>query len=144
MFSSSISPPSPSTPPSLNHQNFYLFLRDLPWILAIALIVLMTAMGLNWRRPEPESARRRQNGGGEKKNDEASIAFTCQSLSAKSCAICLEDMKCGEECRRLAKCGHEYHKTCVDLWLTRDKHCPLCRGSIRGRSVRESSLDHVV
>ncbi|KAJ4829378.1 hypothetical protein Tsubulata_014521, partial [Turnera subulata] len=30
------------------------------------------------------------------------------------------------------ECSHVYHETCIVQWLVRDRHCPLCRGSVRG------------
>ncbi|XP_021630707.1 E3 ubiquitin-protein ligase Os03g0188200 [Manihot esculenta] len=44
------------------------------------------------------------------------------------CAICLEELKDGDKCRMfLPSCNHTFHKACVDLWLSEDNTCPLCR-----------------
>lgn len=44
------------------------------------------------------------------------------------CQICLSDYQCNEIVRKLPNCGHFYHQTCIDTWLTRGKNnCPLCR-----------------
>ncbi|PON64202.1 43kDa postsynaptic protein [Trema orientale] len=61
--------------------------------------------------------------------------------NSSDCSICLEDFKYGDECRMFVKCNHGFHKACVDKWLARDKHCPLCRGSIRG--VSATNVDQV-
>lgn len=42
-----------------------------------------------------------------------------------SCSICLSDYDEGCQLRRLP-CGHDFHRRCVDKWLQRNKHCPLC------------------
>ncbi|KAL5540414.1 hypothetical protein UlMin_044930 [Ulmus minor] len=49
-----------------------------------------------------------------------------------SCSICLEDYKESNECRVLYKCKHVYHKECIDSWLVRARHCPLCRCDVYG------------
>jgi len=56
------------------------------------------------------------------------------SLDQSQCIICLEDFVCGDEVRRLG-CQHIFHTTCVDEWLGRDAHCPLCRHGL-GPSAR--------
>lgn len=44
------------------------------------------------------------------------------------CPICLEDMRFRQHGIRL-KCGHLFHKKCVNTWLSRDDtlRCPTCR-----------------
>ncbi|XP_062085459.1 RING-H2 finger protein ATL57 [Humulus lupulus] len=58
------------------------------------------------------------------------------------CAICLEDFNYGDECKMFVHCNHGFHKVCIDKWLSRDKHCPLCRGFIR-TTGRDTNLDLV-
>ncbi|CAN1757966.1 Putative RING-H2 finger protein ATL12 [Linum perenne] len=44
------------------------------------------------------------------------------------CSICLGEYQKGECLRLLPKCGHVFHKGCIDLWLsTRSSSCPICR-----------------
>ncbi|TYJ16094.1 hypothetical protein E1A91_A10G227200v1 [Gossypium mustelinum] len=45
------------------------------------------------------------------------------------CVICLEEFKDGDSCRVLTNCNHLYHQLCIDEWLVKNSHCPLCRGS---------------
>eukprot|EP00933_Yihiella_yeosuensis_P062155 TRINITY_DN6509_c1_g1_i1.p1 TRINITY_DN6509_c1_g1~~TRINITY_DN6509_c1_g1_i1.p1 ORF type:complete len:259 (-),score=41.98 TRINITY_DN6509_c1_g1_i1:266-1042(-) len=42
------------------------------------------------------------------------------------CTICIKDFSRSEEVRKL-RCGHLFHKTCVDEWLRRCSDCPLCK-----------------
>ena len=30
-------------------------------------------------------------------------------------------------------CRHEFHKSCVDLWLVKNQTCPLCLRNILGK-----------
>lgn len=49
--------------------------------------------------------------------------------NADRCLICLVDYETGNECRKLVKCNHIFHKDCIDEWLTTGRNsCPLCRG----------------
>jgi len=47
------------------------------------------------------------------------------------CVICCEDLGEGEAVRTL-RCGHVYHKECVDVWLRRSRLCCLCKQPIDG------------
>lgn len=63
------------------------------------------------------------------------------AASGSDCAICLDDFKYGDECRMFVSCNHGFHRACIDEWLARNGHCPLCRGSIRG--LHSLNIDRV-
>jgi len=42
------------------------------------------------------------------------------------CMVCLAQFAGGDSVRILP-CKHVFHTACVDEWLARDAHCPLCR-----------------
>lgn len=50
------------------------------------------------------------------------------------CSICLNELcsdDCNDDCvRKLATCGHTFHRACIDLWLLRRADCPLCKQSV--------------
>jgi hypothetical protein len=48
-----------------------------------------------------------------------------------ACAICQDALTSEQEGRKLNACGHWFHKQCIDTWLERDVHCPVCRHDIR-------------
>jgi hypothetical protein len=41
------------------------------------------------------------------------------------CLICLDEFKQGQQIIMI-KCGHLYHKPCIDKWFLKKKTCPLC------------------
>ncbi|KAG8052090.1 hypothetical protein GUJ93_ZPchr0001g29928 [Zizania palustris] len=57
----------------------------------------------------------RSGGGGEKEPE---------------CAVCIAELRDGEEGRALPRCGHRFHAACVDVWLRLHTTCPLCRASV--------------
>ncbi|XP_039067503.1 RING-H2 finger protein ATL72-like [Hibiscus syriacus] len=50
------------------------------------------------------------------------------------CSICLEEFKDGDSYRLLPNCKHLYHQPCIDQWLVKNRHCPLCGDSVPTQS----------
>ncbi|CAD8165155.1 unnamed protein product [Paramecium octaurelia] len=44
------------------------------------------------------------------------------------CTICLEDS--GNPVEIELECGHVFHQECISEWLSREKHCPVCKRDI--------------
>lgn len=55
-----------------------------------------------------------------------------QLYSSNDCMVCLSTFANGDRVRMLP-CNHVFHTQCVDEWLSRDLHCPLCRHDLRRR-----------
>mmetsp|Transcript_58768 Transcript_58768/g.108471 ORF Transcript_58768/g.108471 Transcript_58768/m.108471 type:complete len:698 (+) Transcript_58768:76-2169(+) len=53
------------------------------------------------------------------------------------CVVCLGEFQEGDSIRVL-RCRHVFHSQCVDEWLSRETHCPLCRESLVPQSHRMS------
>lgn len=69
------------------------------------------------------------------------IEFNNAALSKTEnaqCSICLGEYKDKEKLRILATCNHNFHVTCIDLWLQKRSTCPVCR-----LSVHNSSEEHM-
>jgi hypothetical protein len=48
-------------------------------------------------------------------------------FNGQTCCICIEKYNL-HECVRKLKCGHNFHKKCIDNWLIAGtKTCPTCR-----------------
>ena len=59
--------------------------------------------------------------------EESPIPDELLATSGDNCAICIELLEDEDEVRGLT-CGHCYHQTCLDPWLTqRRASCPLCK-----------------
>lgn len=52
-------------------------------------------------------------------------AFT--SMEDPQCSICLAEYQEKEVLRIMPKCGHNFHLSCIDVWLRRQSTCPVCR-----------------
>eukprot|EP00931_Biecheleriopsis_adriatica_P056078 TRINITY_DN33239_c0_g1_i1.p1 TRINITY_DN33239_c0_g1~~TRINITY_DN33239_c0_g1_i1.p1 ORF type:complete len:481 (+),score=107.19 TRINITY_DN33239_c0_g1_i1:35-1444(+) len=50
-------------------------------------------------------------------------------LMQTQCVVCLEDFKVQDELRVLP-CRHRYHSGCIDNWLARSRHCPVCKRDV--------------
>ena len=46
-----------------------------------------------------------------------------------TCSICLTEYETGEPLRILP-CEHHFHSECVDVWLRKNRSCPLCKHQI--------------
>lgn len=44
----------------------------------------------------------------------------------ETCTVCLEAVMNNQKCV-LKKCGHSFHKKCIDRWTRRSNTCPKCR-----------------
>jgi hypothetical protein len=43
-----------------------------------------------------------------------------------TCAVCQEPLEPGQVVRRVLRCGHTFHHTCLDQWLEANATCPMC------------------
>ena len=67
------------------------------------------------------------------------IVYDGNTMTETRCAISLEDFAEGEELYRLRACGHYFSKEPLRRWLTRRRHCPVCRTSVVQRQTDQSS-----
>lgn len=59
------------------------------------------------------------------------------NLTKEVCSICLDNFK---ECEgyRTLRCGHDFHKKCIDRWfLDGSQECPMCRKNAWGIGEKE-------
>ncbi|QCD80447.1 nucleolysin TIA-1/TIAR [Vigna unguiculata] len=64
-------------------------------------------------------------------------------LADSHCVVCLDAFRSGQCCRKLAACGHVFHRRCVDTWLLKVAACPTCRTPVRfnaGPPVHDATL----
>lgn len=50
-----------------------------------------------------------------------------KNITSSDCSICLEKLNFNE--KRIFKCGHAFHKKCIDKWFkeTSSLKCPNCK-----------------
>ncbi|XP_008809063.1 RING-H2 finger protein ATL67-like [Phoenix dactylifera] len=46
------------------------------------------------------------------------------------CTICLGEYQEKEILRIMPTCGHNFHLSCIDVWLQKQSTCPICRLSL--------------
>jgi hypothetical protein len=60
----------------------------------------------------------------------------CAGAARDDCVVCLDCIGPGDTVRELRKCGHVFHKECIDPWLAMQavgRHaCPMCRQQLDG------------
>ncbi|KAL1209602.1 E3 ubiquitin-protein ligase ATL59 [Cardamine amara subsp. amara] len=73
--------------------------------------------------------------------DALPVVIFKESFTVKNsrCSVCLENYQEGEKLQQIPACGHAFHKTCIDTWLTSKTTCPLCRVSLTPRVSQDSS-----
>ncbi|XP_073008481.1 RING-H2 finger protein ATL16-like [Typha latifolia] len=52
------------------------------------------------------------------------------NFSSFECAICLNEFQEEERLRILPSCSHSFHTDCIDIWLSNNTNCPICRQDI--------------
>lgn len=50
------------------------------------------------------------------------------SMTEHECCICTEDIS--TKTLHTTKCGHHYHKKCLNKWLKINNTCPMCRNEL--------------
>jgi len=66
-------------------------------------------------------------------------------LPGRQCRLCLQQYKQGQFLRPLPDCGHVFHRSCIDKWLTEDHRCcPIDRTPVTStsRPQVERTSDH--
>ncbi|GAB4844425.1 hypothetical protein Ancab_037789 [Ancistrocladus abbreviatus] len=53
------------------------------------------------------------------------------SVEDAQCSICLGEYQEKEVLRIMPKCGHNFHLSCIDVWLSKQCTCPVCRLPLR-------------
>lgn len=70
-----------------------------------------------------------------------SAEVAAASESRKTCAVCMEEFRAGEQMRTLP-CFHDFHKRCVDRWLRQQGVCPICKHRVDGQPSSLVRPDH--
>ena len=60
---------------------------------------------------------------------------TGDARDAPRCAVCLESFLRGDRVSRLP-CTHQYHRACIERWLSSHVECPVCRVDLAETDAR--------
>ncbi|CAL5381733.1 unnamed protein product [Camellia sinensis] len=67
------------------------------------------------------------------------------SMQDAQCTICLGEYQEKEVLRIMPKCGHNFHLSCIDVWLRKQATCPVCRlplqDSFETKHIRLAAFD---
>ncbi|XP_027333403.1 RING-H2 finger protein ATL56-like [Abrus precatorius] len=110
---------------------FFLFLGFAAFLL-LHLFLLGGAFHRLRSRPPPAAATTTSNGFPLRDiNKLPRFRLSKGSTPDSQCVVCLDPFRNGQCCRRLAACGHLFHRRCVDTWLLKVAACPTCRTPVR-------------
>ncbi|KAE8781643.1 RING-H2 finger protein ATL28 [Hordeum vulgare] len=56
------------------------------------------------------------------------------------CSICLSEYTEKELLRIIPTCRHNFHRSCLDLWLQKQTTCPICRVSLKELPSRKAAI----
>ncbi|XP_065859162.1 RING-H2 finger protein ATL7-like [Euphorbia lathyris] len=69
------------------------------------------------------------------------------SVEDAQCSICLGEYQEKEVLRIMPKCGHNFHLSCIDVWLRKQSTCPVCRfpiqNSLEAKLIRQATMRSV-
>ncbi|XP_048225893.1 RING-H2 finger protein ATL7 isoform X2 [Ricinus communis] len=72
-------------------------------------------------------------------------AFT--AVEDAQCSICLGEYQEKEVLRIMPKCGHNFHLSCIDVWLRKQSTCPVCRfpiqDTLEAKHMRQATMSMV-
>ncbi|CAK7348002.1 unnamed protein product [Dovyalis caffra] len=75
------------------------------------------------------------------------LPFTREAFNSAEdaqCSICLGEYQEKEVLRIMPKCGHNFHLSCIDVWLRKQSTCPVCRfpiqDSFEAKHTRQTAI----
>ncbi|KAI3701382.1 hypothetical protein L6452_26407 [Arctium lappa] len=154
--SSSPSPPPPPPPPSHRSNMSMLYYGLLVVATATIVLALYNLIIVRWcanqfrrSREANHLFRRRRNPnntmlpshGGSTTTISLTSSFRYKKGSIDDhknqledydveCSVCLSVFEDGEQVRKLPRCNHSFHASCIDMWLYSHFDCPLCRAPV--------------
>lgn len=98
------------------------------WSVGAGAMVMSIFIAIEWKQPRPLAAPPPPPAA---PSPPLPVTSFCRDESDKieSCSICIEPFEQDELVSALS-CGHLYHSSCINEWLQKTLHCPLCRSPV--------------
>ena len=61
-----------------------------------------------------------------------------ENESNELCCICYEQIEKNIICKKLC-CGHKFHCKCIDIWLSDNYNCPICRHDFNQNQLNDNN-----
>ena len=97
---------------------------------------IQVSVALQSTEEVPAISRRRNRGMSIHELNQNSEVFSNTSEN-QMCSICHDLINTNNICRRLSRCRHTFHQSCIDQWLNNNQTCPLCMQTV----IPQSSSD---
>ena len=112
-------------------ENVYPFLELIIWDFLFLISVLCSYL---WYRSTTNWWRQRQARlTYMRARDQLLSAIERESVASEHgsvCAICLDEFHRSDDLRRIPRCRHHFHASCIDRWFQGNMICPICRGPV--------------
>ena len=60
--------------------------------------------------------------------------YPATTTLSSNCPICQDEMVESTHVRKINRCNHEFHQSCIDTWFESSVLCPICRTDVRETS----------
>lgn len=67
-----------------------------------------------------------------------------EGSNAEECSICISNDEFTYKSWVELRCGHTFHRHCIDLWLENHRTCPICVQDVDGKNINNNKLSEDV
>lgn len=114
-------------------------LWSLPFVLWFLMSLLMTLVrvfflhrvGPPFTEVNPQHDELFRKGSPLKEKTYGKHKLPVRIADEKKCTICWEEFSHNEKVSFVEECFHIYHSACINKWITKENHCPLCKRKIK-------------
>ncbi|KAD4180500.1 hypothetical protein E3N88_29091 [Mikania micrantha] len=134
-------PPPPPPPPHPSNMPFLYYglvvVATAAIVLAVYNLIIVRWCATQYRRSREANNNNNVmimlSGSSEPRSSSLPSSFRYKKGINKTqieCSVCLSEFEEGEEMRKMPRCNHSFHASCIDMWLYSHSDCPLCRAPV--------------